>query len=70
MPRTIADIHFVLDGYLHRQLQEIARIQDRSLSSVIRQAALQYVNTHPTITRSVDLEAITNAARQSTKRKP
>jgi predicted transcriptional regulator len=70
MPRTITDIHFQLDGYLHRRLQDLARTQDRTLSSVMRQAALQYVNAHPAIASPLDLEAITNAARQSTKRKP
>jgi predicted transcriptional regulator len=70
MPRKIAGVHFELDSYLHRRLQEIARVQDRTLSAVMRQAALQYVNSYPSLTRSIDLKDITNATRASINRKP
>jgi predicted transcriptional regulator len=70
MPRTVADIHFEIDAYLHRRLRDIARDQDRTLSAVMRQAALQYVNTHLNMTRSVSLEEITDAARKTIRNKP
>jgi predicted transcriptional regulator len=70
MSPRVADVHFQLDAYLHRRLQDIARQKDRSISSIMREAALLFAESQHSVTKSVDLEGITNAARASTRRKP